>query len=79
MHLPHPHDVISPFSLTPFLFNLSSTAEAAQSGCPNTPVLTGATPAHAALPIFTDTLAEGAGNRALRWDDQSTQPRLGGC
>lgn len=60
--------------------DLCSTVEAAQSGWANTPVQMGATWAHATLPIFTDTLTEeGAGNRTLRPEEQSTQLRLGSC
>lgn len=68
-----------PVPYTSFL-NLCSTVEAAQSWWANTPVQTGATWAHAALPIFIDTPAEeGAGNRAPRPDEQSTRLRLGSC
>lgn len=64
----------------PSSLDLCSTVEAAQSGWPSTPVQTGAAWAHATLPIVTDTLAEeGAGNRALRRDEQSTRLRLGSC
>lgn len=78
---------LSPILLVSFLpvpyissLDLCSTVEAAQSGWANTPVEMGATWAHATLPIFTDTLAEeGAGNRAPRPEEQSTQLRLGSC